>query len=115
MILYNFSIGLENVRKLRRVSATTALPIKANDESKLKIIRALDVNEGHGHDNISIQMIKLCDKSIIPELSLIYKNYINSEIFPNIWKKSKVVTVHKKGDKQVVENYRPVSLFTNLW
>ena len=55
-------------------------------------------------------MIKLCDKSIIPAISLIYKNCINSGIFPNIWKKSNVVPVHKKGDKQVVDNYRPVSL-----
>ena len=55
-------------------------------------------------------MIKLCDKSIIPAILLIYKNCINSGIFPNIWKKFNVVPVHKKGDKQVVDNYRPVSL-----
>ena len=55
-------------------------------------------------------MIKLCDKSIIPAIPLIYKNCINSAIFPNIWKKFNVVPVHTKGDKQVVDNYRPVSL-----
>ena len=55
-------------------------------------------------------MIKLCNKSITPAISLIYKNCINSEIFPNIWKKSNVVPVRKKGDKQVVDNYRSVSL-----
>ena len=81
-----------------------------NDESILKIIRALDVNKAHGHDDISIRMIKLCDKSIIPAISLIYKNCINSGIFLNKWKKSNIVPIHKKGDKQVVDNYRPVSL-----
>ena len=55
-------------------------------------------------------MIKLCDKSIIPAISLIYKNWINSGIFPNICKKSNIVPVHKKSDNQVVDNYRPVSL-----
>ena len=55
-------------------------------------------------------MIKLWDKSIIPAISLIYKNSINSGIFPNICKKFNVVPVHKKGDKQVVENFRAVSL-----
>ena len=50
-------------------------------------------------------MIKLCCKSIIPAISLIYKNCINSGIFPNIY----VVPVHKRGDKQVVDNYRPAS------
>ena len=54
-------------------------------------------------------MIKLCYKSIIPAISLIYKNCITSGIFPNVLKKSNVVPVHKKGDKQVVDTYRPVS------
>ena len=76
----------------------------------LKTIRALDVDKAHGQDNTSIRMIKLCDKSIIPAISLIYNNCISSGIFPNIWKKSNIVPVHEKGDKQVVDNYRPVSL-----
>ena len=81
-----------------------------NDESILKIIRAFDVNEAHGHDDILIPEIKLCDKSTIPAISWIYKNCINSGIFPNIWKKPNVFPIHKKDDKQVVDNYRPVSL-----
>ena len=82
-----------------------------NDEIILKIIRALDANKAHGHDDILIQMIiKLCSKSIISALLLICKNCINSGIFPNIWKKSNVVPVHKKDDKQVVDIYRPVSI-----
>ena len=35
---------------------------------------------------------------------------MNSGIFPNIWKKSNIVPVHKKDDKQVFDNCRPVSL-----
>ena len=55
-------------------------------------------------------MSKFYDKSIVSAISLIYKNCINSGISPNIWKKSNIVPVHKKGDKQVVDNYRPFSL-----
>ena len=40
-----------------------------NDESILKIIRAFDANEAHGHDDILIPEIKLCDKSTIPAIS----------------------------------------------
>ena len=81
-----------------------------NDESILKTIRALHVKKAYGHDDISIRMTKFYDKSIVPAMSLIYKNCINSGISPNIWKKSNIVPVHKKGDKQVVDNYKPVSL-----
>ena len=36
-----------------------------NEDEILKIIRALNINTAHGHDNISIRMIKICDKSLI--------------------------------------------------
>ena len=30
--------------------------------------------------------------------------------FPDIWKRSNIVPIHKKNDKQLVENYRPISV-----
>ena len=80
------------------------------DDEILKIIRALDINKAHGHDEISVRMIKICDDAIIEPLSLIYKNCIENGTFPAIWKKSNIVPVHKKRDKQIINNYRPVSL-----
>ena len=59
-------------------------------------------------------MIKICDKTIVKPLSVIYKNCIDSGIFPDLWKKSNIVPVHKKGDKQLLQNYRPVSLLLIL-
>ena len=59
-------------------------------------------------------MLKLCDKSIIPPLSLLFQNCIDTRTFPDTWKKSNIVPVHKKGDKQIVDNYRPVSLLLIL-
>ena len=81
-----------------------------NDQGILKIMRALHVNKTHGWDDISICMIKTCDQSIIKTLSISYQNCLNTATFPDIWKKSSIVLVHKKGGKQVVNNYRPVSL-----
>ena len=34
----------------------------------LKIIRALNMNKAHGHDDISIRMIKICDESLLKPL-----------------------------------------------
>ena len=36
-----------------------------SEEDILKIIRALNIHEAHGHDDISIRMIKICDKSLL--------------------------------------------------
>ena len=76
----------------------------------VKIIRSLDQNKAHGHDEISIRMIKLCASSISKPLHLIFRNCLETESFPKEWKKANILPVHKKGDKQLITNYRPVSL-----
>ena len=75
-----------------------------------KIISRLDPNKTHGHDMLSIRMIKLCGNSICKPLSIIFKDCLNEGKFPHEWKNANVVTVHKKGNKQSLENYRPISL-----
>ena len=29
-----------------------------------KILRSLDINKAHGHDDISVRMVKICDDTI---------------------------------------------------
>ena len=55
-------------------------------------------------------MLKLCATSISKPLHILFNNSVISECFPNEWKKANVIPVHKKGDKQIINNYRPVSL-----
>ena len=59
-------------------------------------------------------MLKLCDKSIITPLSILFQNCIDTRTFPDTWKKSNIVPVHNKGDREIVDNYRPVSLLPIL-
>ena len=80
-----------------------------DEDELLLIIRALNINRAHGHDDISIRMIKICDKLLIKPLMLIFKKSIRSSYYPDIWKKANVVPVHKKNDKRLVNNYRPIS------
>ena len=74
------------------------------------IIKALDSSKAHGYDNLSIKMIKLCEESIVIPLKIIFEESLECGVFPEIWKKANVVPVHKKEDKNLVKNYRPISL-----
>ena len=76
----------------------------------LTIIKTLDPNKAHGCHNISIKMIKICGQSLILPLKIIFKHSLKKGKFPKIWKKANVVPVHKKEDKMLVKNYRPISL-----
>ena len=84
--------------------------ITVDAEKVLKIIRLLDSNKTLGWDNLSINMIKLCDDGIIKPLSLIYEKCLITGSYPDIWKKANVLPIHKKESRQVKKNYRPISL-----
>ena len=62
-----------------------------------KIIQNLDPNKAHGHDNISIRMLKICGSSIYKPLEMIFKQCIETGVFPSEWKKANIVLIHKKG------------------
>ena len=59
----------------------SSLEIIASDIGK--IIKALKVKKAHGHDEISIRMLKLCESAITEPLYLIFKNCLSSNIFPD--------------------------------
>ena len=69
-----------------------------------------DIGKVHGHDNISIRMLKICDSAIAEPLSILLNNCMNQSMFPDIWKRWNICPIHKKGDSQIISNYRPVSL-----
>ena len=96
--------------KITYNSAARLTSIKFDNNDILKIIRSLNVNKAHGHDDISVRMIQMCDELLVQPLSLILRGCIDTGVYPDTWKKSNIVPVHKKGDKQIANNYRPVSL-----
>ena len=57
-------------------------------------------------------MIKICGKSLLKPLILLFQNLAKLLYFPDIWKRSNIIPVHKNNDKQLVENYRPISLLS---
>ena len=61
-----------------------------------KLINGLNKHKAHGHDGISIRMVKLCNLTITKPLSIIYKNCLQQEVFPDEWKEGDIIPVYKK-------------------
>ena len=76
----------------------------------LKLIRNLNPNKATGSDGISGQMLLLCDESVVLPLKIIFQNILAESVYPDKWKLANVTPIHKKDDKQLVKNYRPISL-----
>ena len=68
-----------------------------NEDEILKIIRALNPHKAHGYDDI---FIRICDKSLLEPLIILFRNSAESSHYPDIWKRSNIIPVHKKNDKQ---------------
>ena len=52
----------------------------------------------------------MCDKTLVYPLKLIFRASIQEGVFPDCWKKADVVPIHKKESKNLLKNYRPISL-----
>ena len=74
-----------------------------------KLYKNLDSNKAHGHDMISMRILKIWGKSIIKPLLIIYKKCLEKGCFRNEWKKANV-PVQKKNGKELLKNYRPIYL-----
>ena len=90
-------------------SSTLIEDFCTSEEKILKIIRSLNPNKAHGWDCTSIRMIKQNDASLVTPLKMIFTNCLRHGIFPDIWKCANVVPVHKKNEKKLKSNYRPIS------
>ena len=76
----------------------------------LSIIRTFNDSNHHGWDNVSVHMVKNCDESLVKPLFGIFQFSLETGNFPSNWKRGNIVPVHKKGNKDLINNYRPVSL-----
>ena len=77
--------------------ASQCTTINNNSVLPLTLNHLTDPNKAHEHDEIFVKMLKLCSPSICKPLTLLFENYLASGEFLNVWKKSNIVSVHKKG------------------
>ena len=64
---------------------------------------------------ISTQMLKLYGDSALPPLELIFTSCLESGTFPSELKKTNLVPVHKKGDKQSLKTLSSHIITPCLW
>ena len=84
--------------------------IIATDQEVADLINAIDVNKSMGHDGISPRLLKAAGQSIVPSLTRLFNLCFLHKMVPDTWKKANVIPLHKKDDKDILNNYRPVSI-----
>ena len=71
----------------------------------------LSLAKATGIDNISGKILKVAALAISSSLTYIINHAIISCCFPDDWKVARVLPLHKKGPRNLPNNYRPISIF----
>ena len=80
----------------------------------VKIIMSLKDKYSYGNDGLSNRFLKKIVNSICHPLSIIINKSIGEGIVPESWKNSIVHPLYKNGFKDLITNYRPISLLPTM-
>ena len=74
----------------------------------------MKTNKAVGLDKISARLLKDSVDVITPSLTALFNLSPQMRNVPSLWKTAKVIPLFKKGDKQDVSNYRPISILPTM-
>ena len=87
---------------------------KVNENDVIKIIDKMENKTSSGYDSISNKILKHIKTEISKSLTIIINQMLESGIFPDSLKISKIIPLHKKGKVNLLSNYRPISLLPTI-
>ena len=73
-------------------------------------LKMLDISKSAGPDDINARMLKELAVVISKPLSMLFNNSLKMGTVPSEWKMAYIAPIHKKNDRKMVSNYRPISL-----
>ena len=95
----------ENVSDHCTFSFTDTTPLNLQNE-----IALLDMKKASVDDDIPVKTLKTCSEISAKCLCAIFNESKNLQDFPSALKLANVIPIHKKEEKTLSKNYRPVSL-----
>lgn len=80
-----------------------------------KAILSQKTDKAPGPDKITNEILKGNIDELIPILTKIFNDIMISGNIPEQWETSHITLIHKKGPRENIGNYRPISLMSNVY
>ena len=115
--LYTSTLPAENPgrRPLRKKDDDEDVSLSILPSEVRTAIMELKNGKIPGEDGILNEFIKLGIEEIIPPITRLFNLILDTEEVPKQWNFSTIILLHKKGPKDDLNNYRPISLMSNLY
>lgn len=101
------------------------LPEKTQDDTKTippilqsevrTAIKELKYRKTPGEDGIWNEYLKYGEEILTRPITILFNKILEEETIPEQWTTSTIILLHKKGPKDNLNNYRPISLMSNLY
>ena len=97
------------LKQIPRSLHSFVMTLTTKDEVE-RIIKSLPNKQSCGHDKISNIVLKELHEALLYQLTCIFNQSISQGVFLNMMKVAEVIPLHKGKERDLVVNYRPVSL-----
>ena len=86
--------------------------IHITEEQVFGHLSTLDISKASGPDGVGARLLKSAARELCRPLAQLFNKSLQTSTFPDIWKIASVVPVFKNGMKELIQNYRPISLLS---
>ena len=112
---WNQSAELENNPQFDELDqSSNILNTNITQDEIAKAITNLKNDKSPGRDNILNEVLKAGKEQLLSPLEKLFNIILKSGVFPNEWSHGLIVPIHKKGDTNLAENYRGITLLSSL-
>jgi hypothetical protein len=108
----------DNMTQVKAISTGINADVLSDINISVEVVRAqlnkLNSNKSAGPDNLWPVVIKNCKDVLCDKLHKFFNDSFNTGCIPDEWKQADIIPIFKSGDKRQLNNYRPVSLTSQI-
>ncbi|KAI5743164.1 hypothetical protein M8J77_015214 [Diaphorina citri] len=113
-LFYNNLYGDVN-KELLTIDSTDSDVPPITENEVWKVIKKMKRGKSPGEDGVSIDILKEAGTEFYILMAELYNKCLRTCDIPEDWKNALMILIHKKGDKNDIANYRPISLLSVMY
>jgi hypothetical protein len=79
------------------------------EEKVSAVMKNLKDKSSYGSDNIPVKVLRDAHEILVKPYHRLLNKIYDQNVIPEQWKTSRILPLHKKGKKNLIDNYRPIS------